>query len=114
MCFYVRTNHEQEQTAKEDITVYKIIFRGDNASIYRGFVYTPNTSYRLRKKLKIDCGIIDTIDKGFHSYAIKFPVSSSTRKLVKFIIPRGAKYYYDPVNKEYVSSSIRSDDLVAI
>lgn len=113
MCFYIRTNHEKEQTATEDITVYKIIFR-DNVSMYRGFSYVPNTLYRLRKKLKIDHGIIDIIDEGFHSYSIKIPVSSSIRKLVQFIIPKGAKYYYDPINKEYVSSSIRSGVLVAL
>lgn len=112
MCFVIKKGrHAKEQTAKEDIIVYKII-KPDNRSLFRDFQYSPNTLYRLRKKLKKSS--YGAISQGFHSYSVKSLASSLYKKRVKFVIPKGAKYYYNPVDNECVSSSIRSGDLVAL
>lgn len=116
MCFMI-PNHDKskEYTAKEDITVYKVIFK-DNSSQYRYFQYKPNTTYRLRKKLKIIN--VKFIYEGFHSYIDKknnkHMVVGNSHKIVKFVIPKGAKYYINKMNGEYVSTSIRTGDLTAL
>lgn len=112
MCFHIHHRYSEEQTATEAITVYKLIFL-TNISLHKHFQYTPNKLYRLRKKLKITNQSF--IYAGFHSYQTDRQVCRlSNAKVVKFTIPKGAKYYYNAGFKEYVSSSIRSGDLVAL
>lgn len=116
MCFIIHTTqpYSDEQTANADIVVYKVI-QSCNRSLHLDFQYAPNLSYRLRKKLKVVRS--DSIDKGFHSYSSFAKAKRRVFhhwKAVKFIIPKGAKYYYNPDHDEYVSSSIRSGDLVAL
>lgn len=96
-------------TAKEDITVYKII-KNDNTSMYQDFQYKPNTQYCLGKNLKpwdLIC-IYFEVDEGFHAYLSKR--FTPDKKLVEFVIPKGAKYFLG-INNDIVSDSIKSGDL---
>lgn len=127
MSYFINPNFEtfrpdsiKEKIAKIDIDVYKII-NIENKSEWKHFQYVPNTLYRLRKKLNLEqkAGLVTKlnyykIDEGFHSYdknAVETQQIVPFLKLVKFIIPKGAKYYYNSRFGEYVSSSIRSGDL---
>lgn len=115
MCFHTHREHSAEQFAKEDITVYKVVLKS-NTSFWRHFKYKANTLYRLRKKLKVS-PIWGEIHLGFHSYSTMRKANAEVcngTKIVAFTIPKGAKYYHNPDHMEYVSSSIRSDDLVAL
>ena len=117
MCFHISNKNPNEQTAKEDIVVYKVLERKSNKAIYRNFYYQPNRTYRLRKKLEL-ChssfiSTISNIHEGFHSCSTLDKAKEiksydwNYRKIVKFIIPKGAKYYYNQIDQEYVSTSIR-------
>lgn len=97
-----------EQTAKEDITCYKVVFLKGNKllSFYYGFEYILNNLYTT--------GILSTrdlieedyicIERAFHSYtsldyAMRFLQERefSNAVVVKCIIPKGAKFYQDYV-----------------
>lgn len=95
-----------EQTAKEDITCYKIVFLEDNKllSFYYCFEYILNNLYTTVISYTHD--IIEEdyicIERAFHSYT---SLDSARRFLqaqeiydatiVKCIIPKGAKFYQD-------------------
>lgn len=109
MCFYVYVYGKgklTEQTAAADIPVYKFL-TGRNTSTVRGFKYRPDTLYRLRKKLEVENG---SIYEGFHSYRYEPIMNTFGQKIVKFIIPKGSKYFIN--NYECVSDRILSGDLV--
>lgn len=119
MCLYTYKVGNVMPTAKvatTDIVVYKIIFK-NNESFYKYFEYTPNTLYRLRKPLvpiKEDSYRCYKIERGFHSYEKNTDsIFSNLCKKVKFIIPKGAKYFCGH-NGDIVSTSIRSGSLRAL
>lgn len=94
-----------EQTAKEDITCYKVVSLKDKKllSFYYDFEYILNNLYKTTITF-IHCqaeGYI-CIERAFHSYisldyAMKFlhvhEIYGAT--IVKCIIPKGAKFYQD-------------------
>jgi hypothetical protein len=105
--------------AKKEILVYKEIYIG-NTSFFRGFRYEPNKLYRLRKALSIIRHMKhgDTINQGFHAFTRKAAQAKAAQasygtKMVKFYIPKGAKYYMG-THADIVSTSIRSGDLLAV
>lgn len=95
-----------EQTAKEDITCYKVVFLEGNKllSFYYGFEYILNNLYTtgilyIRDIIEED---YICIERAFHSYislnhAMKFLQVNeiSDAVIVKCIIPKGAKFYQD-------------------
>jgi hypothetical protein len=120
------------QTATKDIPVWKIL-RKDNKSLLQNFQYEPNTLYRLRKALEVDWG--NTIEAGYHSFnPEQLQVYREERgsaywrvaprpdydflsrrlrgKLVRFYIPKGAKYYLGN-RGDIVSTSLHSGSLTA-
>lgn len=119
--------------ARENMIVYKVINK-TNASYHRYFKYIPNTLYRLRKSLKVSKFYIHAlkesinyksetryIHEGYHSYKNKpksteitmIDMVSGGVKIVKFTIPKGAKYFLG-IDGDIVSTSIRSGNLRAI
>lgn len=108
MCLRIDTN-TKELVAKNDIVVWKTLDPGNISNFY-AFKYKRNTLYRLRQKLEV-CG--SCIFEGFHSYKSRDGLYG-WNKIVKMIIPKGAKYYYGIHSDNrygYVSSSIRTGDL---
>ena len=106
MCFYIHYDHKEEKTATRDIECWKILSK-DLKSLYRDFQYEVEKLYQQKNPLHVD--IWDQIDKGFHSYANKATAKKRmifTRKITRFVIPKGSKYYYNPVDEEYVSDKI--------
>lgn len=104
-----------EQTAKEDITCYKVVLLEGNKllSFYYGFEYILNNlneTVILHTHDLIEKGYI-CIEEAFHSYtsldrAIKFLQvrASYSAAIVKCIIPKGAKFYQD--NECFASNQI--------
>ena len=103
MCLVTKNT---EQTAKEDITCYKVVFLEDNKllSFYQGFEYILNNLYTTVISYTHDLIEEDyiCIERAFHSYtsldhAMKFlqvnEIYDAT--IVKCIIPKGAKFYQD-------------------
>ena len=102
-----------EQTAKEDITCYKVVFLEDNKllSLYQCFEYILNNLYTTiisytRDIVEEDC---ICIENAFHSYISLTSAANFLHvyaiygaAIVKCIIPKGAKFYQDD---EYFASS---------
>ncbi len=95
-----------EQTAKKDITCYKVVLLEGNKllSFYYGFEYILNNlneTVILYTHDLIDKDYI-AIEEAFHSFtsldrAMKFlqVCSSYSATIVKCTIPKGAKFYQD-------------------
>ena len=114
MCFHIEKGvNSKFKIAKKDITCYKMIFLNDRA-YYQNFAYSPNTLYNFINIKKE----FDIIEKGYHSYSTKYKAFCSGNKfyckIVKFIIPKGTKYYYNSFYKEYVSTKIKSGNLKSL
>lgn len=122
MCLTIANNSTKPLIAKKDILVWKVITK-NNISIWREFRYYPNKTYIT--KFYIECGnlvynynmMFCTVYSGFHAYlsrsiARKVKSYVNDEKVVKFIIPKGAKYYLGD-DGDIVSNKIRSGDLKA-
>ena len=104
--------------ADRDILVWKIIY-DTNVSLYRGFQYIANTQY-CTEELKVQ--FEHSIHAGYHAYTTRETTRARVRtfrkvlqkgvkiKIVKFTIPKGAKYYIGN-NLDIVSNTIISGDL---
>ena len=95
-----------EQTAKEDITCYKVVFLKGNKilSLYQCFEYILNNLYTTVISYTRDVVEEDyiCIERAFHSYtsldyAMRFLQAHEIygAAIVKCIIPKGAKFYQD-------------------
>lgn len=102
------------QTAKEDIVVYKILKQKTNESPYYIFKYEAGTLYRLRRALNVWFGMVYT---GYHAYLDRdtafFRKTINKTKVVKMIIPKGAKFCVG-TRGDVVSTSLRSGNLKAL
>lgn len=126
MCFYIHPKYPEPLVAKRDIVCYK---HGTVHQQTEGkFVFWPffMTSFRYRqnvvKKLSCEdqeewpCITADLqfgnlmVSIGFHSYSNKKNLPKTRGKYgyhaVKCIIPKGARYLYNPDDKEYVSTEL--------
>lgn len=113
MCFYIHPDFKEVRVAKEKIECFKIL-RYNLRSPYYKFQYVLNKRYRLRKKLEVlYYGLC--IEKGFHSYSKKSKARNRCLNhsvIVRCVIPRGAKYYYNPDLHEYVSTQIKLKEII--
>ena len=103
MCL-ITTN--PEQTTKEDITCYKVVFLEDNKllSLYQCFEYILNNLYTTVISYTHDLIEEDyiCIERAFHSYKSFTSAANFLHihaiygaVIVKCIIPKGAKFYQD-------------------
>lgn len=110
MCFFIHPKHPEVKTAKRDIPCYKNGYR-----IPTGFRPLYQVAYRYvlgdLNKIENWTGPAvahlfgDTISRGYHSYSNKKRLSRGYA-CVKCIIPKGAHYFYNPEDREYVSDQI--------
>ena len=109
MCLIIKSG---PHIAKKDILVWKVIFK-DNTSLHRNFKYSPNKSF---PKVKFTMSRYESnlIYAGYHSFKsreiARFNKTYSNLKVVKFYIPKGAKYFIGD-DCDIVSNRIRSGDL---
>lgn len=126
MCFDIHNSHPTEKKATEDIVCYKRleVYLGDvppdkitKGNIYKVEYFTPYCGQRIYleqkplKKSKLDVRFFNTtIERGLHSYSDSRKALSRCTNgevVVKCIIPKGSRYYYNPVDKEYVSNKLQ-------
>ena len=111
MCFTITT---PEKIAKKDIVCWKFFERGK--TVLRSFYY--NSIYRIGEtyttKRFTHCPYTDAIEKGRHSYSsLRLAELSANRfsnmntVMVKCVIPKSTKYYYNGKDQEYVSLAIK-------
>ena len=107
MCFIIHPKYREMKTAKRNIPCYK-----EGARSYDQKTFLPRFHYyryNLGQLNKIEGEwpllIFSEIHKGFHSYSNKNRLSR-LHVGVKCIIPKGAHYFYNPENQEYVSDQI--------
>lgn len=128
MCLTIDLNKvifDEEETIKpfiatKDILVWKIITTR-NLSLYRSFKYKPNCGYPTIK-FNIRYSYNNDIDyfkayEGYHAYTSRritrlryAKYRDVLYKIVKFYIPKGAKYYLGE-DGDIVSNTIKSGDL---
>ena len=118
MCLDIKSG---PHVAEKDILAWKVIYH-TNASYWQYFDYTPNTAYK-KIALKIRNNIISAyIFAGYHAFRSRKAArlnlhymnlhygSDRRTKIVKFIIPKGAKYFIG-FDNDIVSNLIVSGDL---
>jgi len=121
MCFTIHSNFKKLKVAKKDIQCLKFLQvdprkRTTRAPYYTSTIYFKEDSKKKRIIKNEEFSWVGErfIERGLHSYTIdidqnvKRSSSISLRKSTVFnaIIPKGAKYYYNPDNKEYVSTRL--------
>lgn len=103
MCFIIHEKHKEPKIATKDIVCYKSgskIAKGNFESFWQDHVYRQGSPKRT---VKLVVSHRNEIQRGYHSF-VKKPVTKLS--IAKFIIPKGAKYYYNPTENEYVSNKI--------
>lgn len=105
MCFIIDAKHPNVKIARRDIPCYKRLYVTGNKthSPYRDKLYHKNLSSGENAELfEKDFSIIGhEIHKGLHSYSNK-KITSYDELFIAYI-PKGTKYYYNSIDKEYVS-----------
>lgn len=124
MCLYIdKLFHQridnilQPLIAKTDKTVWKVIGK-HNLSMHRKKHYSPNKLYqRVAFGYSSDSLNIQYIEAGYHAFTsrciarLKYYSNKEEYKLVKFTIPKGAKYYIGE-DGDIVSNMIKSGNLI--
>jgi hypothetical protein len=110
MCFIIDSNHPNVKIANRDIPCYKVLNKFDNGltfSLYKHNLYHANITAETEVRKNIErFGIKNNIiGEGLHSYSTKRMARRCIRSAYVFVsyIPKGTQYYYNSVNKEYVS-----------
>lgn len=116
MCLYVQRQQKGEWTAKKDIPVWKVLLTNHH-SVFRGFIYKPNTTVHIEKMSQSDLGGSGLmISEGFHAYrSTRSAVGNMLTGdiIVKMTIPIGAKYYIGMYG-EIVSDTLVTGDMIPI
>jgi hypothetical protein len=112
MCFNIHKNCPEAKTAKKNIKVYKILKYSFCNNIFKSPWYNKkyevlkiyNARMALKPRDKFLC-------YGFHAYTslqrAKKDIKNEILKFImEFIIPKGAKYYINPKQKEIISNQI--------
>ena len=124
MCLYVRPRQKNEWTAKKDIHVWKLLLQDGRRSIFKRFLYKPNTTVHIKKmgrQIAINDNNRITINEGFHAYASLTAARDSAVEdgvlssdvVVKMTIPAGAKYYIGMYG-EIVSDTLVTGDMIPV
>lgn len=119
MCFYIHEDHIHAKIAENDITCYKIVTRKKNKDLVSPYMGSEVIlGQKVEQKIESKYGI--SIDIGIHScttflsaFLRRFEMwlnnhfcQYGKKIIVKCIIPKGTKYYYNPDVKEYVSEAM--------
>lgn len=112
MCFFIHPKHREMKTAERNIPCYKQGLRSLDQKIFfsRFYIYPYNLG-QLNKivgewPIHPPTLPVTVIQKGFHSYSNRRYPSQQCLEVVKCIIPKGAHYFYNPEDQEYVSDQI--------
>jgi len=113
MCFIVHPKHPIAKIAKKDITCYKVL--NDNMCPRHYSVYPPYVFGKINPSIRLETHsyLPGVIELGYHSFSIQRPARRICKAfwrdnplLVRCIIPKGELYYFNPDDREYVSTNI--------
>lgn len=116
MCLHIDlSKHKWEdglclaKKATEDILVWKVITK-DNLSVWRHFIYRENKLFKTQFIQKEE-----VIYNGYHAYTSRKKAREEHEldigeKIVRFTIPKGARYFMG-LNNDVASNMIKSGDL---
>lgn len=116
MCFSIHQNHPKSKIATKDIKTFKVLSITDGriSSPFKDFTYVLGKTYKLRLWFG---GIFDkkNISRGYHAYSTPYRAhilardltdDNKTCEVFETMIPKGARYFYNPADMEYVSNRI--------
>lgn len=107
MCFFIDVYHQMVKTAKTNIVCWKRFDIGKGyCSPIQGFEYEGGIVYYEDQFNEHALYMVNT---GLHSYSTEKEAKRekySDEKIVKCIIPKGSKYYYNSYKEEYVSDHL--------
>lgn len=118
MCFYVDKRYPDKKIADKDITCYKRLlpYNGKKykfKSPYQRYKYNLNILFESKIGKIENYAYCAEINKGLHSYSTKTRAiecskqfGCNTEIILKGIIPKGSEYYYNPMNRQYVSNQL--------
>jgi hypothetical protein len=111
---------KEVKVATEPLKLYKILQKIDNTSPFYDKEYMPYTKYNSYRKIQI---LVGQVENGIHGLVTRDAarrwkrkssiLNTSAHKIVKCIIPPGAKYVLG-TKGEIVASSVWTTDLQAI
>lgn len=107
MCFYIHPKHQKAKIAKKRIKVWKVGYK------YHGGFVSPVERYAYWRgyqnetvQLMPEWGVVGRGYHSFSSYSVAKNMRGAFYNVYELYIPVGARYYYNPKNKEYVSNKI--------
>ena len=115
MCFYLKSKHTKEKTAKRNIKCFKALTHDLRAPIYYyqyelGKLHDDGVELKVIKYNYVYNKTYYKINEGFHSFSTMKRANNfkdSGQKIFHAVIPKGAKYYYNKEeDEEYVSNQI--------
>lgn len=117
MCFFTHYDHKKVKIAEKPIRCWKRFDKWKEknkwtyCSPYRGTEYQKNTLYyaKLSRVEYFGLSNIGRINKGIHSYSTRTEARECKERdevIIECTIPVGAKYYYNPTDREYVSDHL--------
>jgi hypothetical protein len=118
MCFIILPNHLHVKIAKRDIPCYKVLtitsWNKSLESPYYDEIYFANGDTHPVIKEVEEFGFNWNhikIEEGLHSYSTYNKAKLAGRQFYKTIhkaiIPKGTEYYYNSIEKEYVSLKLK-------
>lgn len=123
MCFKIHPDHQDVKVTTSDIKCYKVLTQ-NNRSPYFRWLYKENGVARSGlAKIYHHLDTLGQVDVGLHTYSSKVKALrhadqlsrgnwlGESLKVVEMFIPAGAKYYYNPCLKEYVSDHLFTGNL---
>ena len=109
MCFVIDNDYRNPYIAIKDIKCYKTLLINENNCIISPFQQSPYILNRLYQS-KFEYKYTLFIEEGLHSYTSYkdnwIIRCSESLNYYKAIIPSGSKFYYNPIDKEFVSNQI--------
>jgi len=123
MCFFKHSSKPKVKVAGRDVICYKILRRdadGELLSPYRGVKYEIGKVKKIGNNFKTKPYDFNTgnryknsIDIGLHSLSTlaeaenwKWQIGRSNSEIFECVIPKGAKYWYNPFDHEYCSNQL--------
>jgi hypothetical protein len=107
MCFQIVKGNKRVKIAKKAITCYKVGYKSIIPFIhFKAFIQNWIYTIGAKQPIVVLHPIQDEVYKGYHSFSIVDKVLFKQYAIGRFIIPKEARYYYNPYNKEYVSNTI--------
>jgi hypothetical protein len=116
MCFVIdRVEESSARIAKRDMVCYKVFSKYSISkdkkrvkSLYQSFKYDFGYEYYQTTPI-VSSG--NTIGEGLHSYSVKRKAKliatwRAGGVILPCVIPKGTRYYYNSIRKEYVSEAI--------